>query len=244
MNEIPPDFSGYAGEPESELDVAFLLGLVYKYLPFRLVMTSINDAFPDCEAFDPITKKSVRIELEVLSRNYLSHGHPINGCDYIVCWRDNWPESPIPVISIEDLIEKNNLEEKCFIFVPRPGSLRQQLDDLKERDIIVYQVVRYFLGEVLEKIFQRHEGVYVDDTQTKHFCVRSSNGRGIFEFSPHGGLFCLKVEECIKRFGEGIADTAKVFRDTVYGIKMLRSTKDADRVGQALDDFLNAISQK
>lgn len=87
MTENPPDFSGYAGEPESELEVAFLLGLVYDHLPFRLVVKSINDTFPDCQGFDPVTKEPVRIELEVLSRNYLLHGHPMKGCDYIVCWR-------------------------------------------------------------------------------------------------------------------------------------------------------------
>jgi hypothetical protein len=76
MSDIPPDFVGYAGEPESELDIVFLMGLVYDHLPFRLVVSSINDAFPDCQGFDPITKKPVRIEFEVLSRNYLLHDHP------------------------------------------------------------------------------------------------------------------------------------------------------------------------
>lgn len=157
---------------------------------------------------------------------------------------DNWPESPIPVISIEDLIDKNSLEGKRFLFVPpRPGSLRKQLDDLKEQDIAVYQVVHYFLSDVLDNIFRKHPGTHVDDKLTKHFSVRAPNGYGIFGFYPYGKLVCLRVDEFVKRFGVGVADGARVFRDTVLGIKMLRSIEDADQVGKALDIFLNAIAK-
>lgn len=243
MSDIPPDFVGYAGEPESELDIAFLMGLVYDHLPFRLVVSSINDAFPDCQGFDPVTKKPIRIEFEVLSRNYLLHDHPMEGCDYIVCWRDNWPESPIPVISIEDLIDKGGLEGRRFFFVPRSGSLRKQLDDLKERDIALYRVVCYFLSDVLNNIFRKHPGTHVDDKLTKHFSVRAPNGYGIFGFYPYGKFVCLRIDEFVKRFGPEVADAARVFRDTVVGIKMLRSAEDADQVGKALDDLLNAIAK-
>ncbi|TRZ48889.1 hypothetical protein D4S03_09075 [bacterium] len=248
MDNIPHSFRGYAGDPESELDVAFLLGLVLDYLPFRLVVSSINDAFPDCEGFDPVTGAPVRIELEVFSRNYKLHGHPSKGCHYIVCWRDNWPESEtesgIKVISLEDIIYKNNLDGKHFIFIPKPGSLREQLDDLKERDAEVYQVVYYFLNDVLEKIFQKYKGTRINDRLTKHFSVRAANGKGVFGIYPHGKLVCLKVNEFVKRFGDDIAESAKVFRETILGIKILRSTKDADRAGEALDVFLNAISKE
>jgi hypothetical protein len=244
MDNIPHSFRGYAGDPESELDVAFLLGLVLDYLPFRLVVTIINDAFPDCEGFDPVTGAPVRIELEILSRNYMMHGHPNKGCHYIVCWRDNWPESGIKVISLEDIIYKNNLDGKCFIFIPKPGSLREQLHDLKERDAEVYQVVNYFLNDVLERIFQKYKGTRIDDRLTKHFSVRAANGKGIFGIYPHGKLVCLNVNEFIKRFGDNIAESAKVFRETIWAIKILRSTKDADRAGEALDVFLDAISKE
>jgi len=61
MTDIPKEFRGYAGEPQSELEVAFLLGLLYDYLPFPFVVTSINDAFPDCEGIDPKSGQPVRI---------------------------------------------------------------------------------------------------------------------------------------------------------------------------------------
>jgi len=36
----------------------------------------------------------VSIEFEFESRTYREHGHPLQGCDVIVCWRPNWPECP------------------------------------------------------------------------------------------------------------------------------------------------------
>ena len=106
MSKIPGEFRGYAGEPESELGVAFLLGLLHDYLPFPMVVNSINDAFPDCEGVNPETEKPIRIELEVLSQNYVRHDYPLKGCDYIPCWRDNWPEPKILVISLKKIIEE------------------------------------------------------------------------------------------------------------------------------------------
>jgi hypothetical protein len=133
------------------------------------------------------------------------------------------------------------LEGKRFFFVPRSGSLRKQLDDLKEQDTALSRVVRYFLSDVLNNMFGKHPGTHVDDTLTKHFSVRAPNGYGIFELYPYGKLVCLRIDKFVKRFGPEVADAARVFRDTVVGIKMLRSAEDADQVGKALDDLLNAI---
>jgi hypothetical protein len=36
----------------------------------------------------------VRIEFEFESKNFHEHGHPVDGCDLIVCWRHNWPDCP------------------------------------------------------------------------------------------------------------------------------------------------------
>lgn len=51
--DLPAQFRGFLGEPTSELEVAYLLGVAQEYLPFPRVITSINDAFPDCEGIDP-----------------------------------------------------------------------------------------------------------------------------------------------------------------------------------------------
>jgi len=53
--EVPASFRGFHGEPESELEIAYLLGVAQQYLPFPFVVTSINDAFPDCGESTPQT---------------------------------------------------------------------------------------------------------------------------------------------------------------------------------------------
>lgn len=243
MSQIDSGFRGYAGEPQSELDVAFLAGLLYDHLPFPLVVKSINDAYPDCEGIDPLTGKPVRIELEVYSRNYLSHGHPMTGCDYILCWRDNWPESPIPVVAIEDIIEANGLEGSRFLYIPREGSLRLQLDELQKTDPTVFDAVKYFLADVVPSVLQKHKGSQLDDTTSKHFTVRDGIGRGFFGVYPYGKLICISVKEAVRRYGEEIAPPTNSFRDQVIATKMLRSKEQGDRIGQALDKFLASISR-
>jgi hypothetical protein len=242
MDQIDSKFHGYAGEPQSELEIAFLLGLVYDYLPFRYVVQSINDAFPDCMGIDPLTGKPIRIELEVYSRNYISHGHPLAGCDYIICWRDNWPDSPIPIISIEDIIDINGLEGNRLIFIPKEGSLRIQLDELKEKDIVVFESVTHFLNKVVPVILERHKGALIDDRFSRHFIVRDFNGRGVLGFYPHGKLVCISVKEAVKRYGKEVEGPAKSFRDEVMGVKILRSKDQGEQVGKALDVFLNVLS--
>lgn len=199
MSKIPQNFRGYAGDPRSELDVAFLLGLVYDYLPFQWVVRSLNDTFPDCEGIDPATGKPVRVEPEVLSHNYLSHGHPMKGCDHIVCWQDNWPESPIPVIALDQLIKGSGLEANRFIFVPRPGSPLQELEDLKETNFEVFEVIDYFLNDSIPRIREKPPHIYADVSLTKHFCIRDGTGYGFLGFYPQGKLTCFQVDEAVDK---------------------------------------------
>src|SRR5438067_12099626 len=40
--------------------------------------------------YNPGRWQRVRIEFEFESKSFYQHGHPLNGCDVIVCWRHNW----------------------------------------------------------------------------------------------------------------------------------------------------------
>jgi hypothetical protein len=68
------------------------------------VVESVQAGFPDCEAKRQIGPKSwqrVNIEFEFESRNFREHGHPLTGCDVIVCWRHNWPDCPAHIEVLE-----------------------------------------------------------------------------------------------------------------------------------------------
>lgn len=96
------------------MGVVFLFGTQAARLGF--MVTLVQAEFPDCEAFVEVAPnrfQRLRIEFEKESRNFLKHGHDPNGCDLIVCWEHNWPECPVEVLALRDVIlGKQNLPEK------------------------------------------------------------------------------------------------------------------------------------
>jgi hypothetical protein len=88
--------------PTNEAGVMLLFGAVARENGFSI--TRVQQAFPDCEAMreiEPERCQPVRIEFEYESRNFLTHLHPVDGCDLIVCWRHNWPECPLEVLELK-----------------------------------------------------------------------------------------------------------------------------------------------
>jgi len=93
--------------PTHEGGVIFLFGTVAEEL--GLAVLRIQPSFPDCEAMREVRPgqwQRVRIEFEFESRNFLSHGHPVAGCDLIVCWNHNWEDCPLEVVELRKLIGK------------------------------------------------------------------------------------------------------------------------------------------
>jgi len=101
------NFGSLIYEPTTHEGVVFLFGMVSKALGFSIEY--IGDGFPDCEAKLSIKgrqgrQQHVRIEFEYRSRDY---DHPLEGCDIIVCWENNWRDKcPLPVIELRTEIEK------------------------------------------------------------------------------------------------------------------------------------------
>jgi len=104
----PLDFPTLRHEPVNEQGVVLLFGMLAKHLGY--VVESVQAGFPDCEAKRQIAPKRwqrVNLEFEFESRNFRDHGHPLTGCDVIVCWRHNWPDCPahIEVLELSSLIK-------------------------------------------------------------------------------------------------------------------------------------------
>jgi len=59
---------------------------------YGLRVERVRAGFPDCIAYQG--EKPVLIEFEYRSRNFKLHKHPLNGCDWVVCWIHNWPGVP------------------------------------------------------------------------------------------------------------------------------------------------------
>jgi hypothetical protein len=85
----------------------FLFGTVAKDLGYMVVR--VQAEFPDCEVFrliDPEHCQLVLAEFEFESRNFLAHGHRIDGCDLIICWKHNWEGCPLEVIELSKVMEE------------------------------------------------------------------------------------------------------------------------------------------
>lgn len=91
--------------PMNEAGVIYLFGTMAERLGY--VVTRIQKEFPDCEAMRLVGKdlwQRVLIEFEHESRNFVKHLHDVNGCDVIVCWEHNWPECPVEVVELKNLV--------------------------------------------------------------------------------------------------------------------------------------------
>lgn len=107
------NFRGLQHAPVNEQGVVFLFGMICKELGY--IVEIVRQGFPDCEAKRKIKNKpgkwqKVRIEFEFQSRTFKMHGHDPNICDVIVCWEHNWPDCPIEVIELKNIIKRINKE--------------------------------------------------------------------------------------------------------------------------------------
>jgi len=97
------DFEHLAYEPTYHDEVIFLFGRLLDHIDPQAEIEYIQASFPDCRAARFLGKEHVRIEFEVYSSRF---DHPVEGCDYIVCWEHDWAGCPLPVISVREVVEK------------------------------------------------------------------------------------------------------------------------------------------
>lgn len=93
--------------PTCENAVLFLFGAMANDLGFKV--RRMQAAFPDCLAVRRVGEnlwEDVKIEVELMSRNFAAHGHDPKGCDLIVCWEHNWPECPLEVVELKKEIAR------------------------------------------------------------------------------------------------------------------------------------------
>jgi hypothetical protein len=105
----PVNFRGMPREPVNEQGVILLFGMLAQELGYAV--ESVQGAFPDCEAkrrVAPDKWQRVQIEFEFESKNFPLHGHSVEKCDVIVCWRHNWKRCPedIEVLELSAILRR------------------------------------------------------------------------------------------------------------------------------------------
>ena len=99
----PIDFRGLRHAPINEQGVVYLFGMVSRELGFYV--EAIQQGFPDCEGKYLYDQKKnlwakARIEFEFCASSFKDHGHDPGGCDFVVCWINDWPDCPMTVIEL------------------------------------------------------------------------------------------------------------------------------------------------
>lgn len=234
----------FRGAPESEWDVAYLLGVAQEHLPFPFAVTAIGTAFPDCEGIDPTTGQRVTIEFEVRSRSFVDHGHRASGCDYIVCWEDNWVDHTPPpiIISLRQLFEATPALRKRLEYVPGSGSVHGQLAAFRDRHPEGSQAVVHLVEDLLPRLRETLDGLVVDDTRTKQFVVRYRSGRRLLcVTSSTGKIEGATEKHMLSVYGPAVAAETLNYAKVIKSISVLRTQSDAETVVAALERLVRVI---
>lgn len=103
LQGILEDKIDFTSLPSYETAVVFLFGKLHSQLGFPLV-TNVQPGYPDAEAIGD-GGEEVRIEFKLLASQF---DYPPEGCDYIVCWRNDLSEEALKkipkVIALEEFI--------------------------------------------------------------------------------------------------------------------------------------------
>lgn len=122
---------------------------------------------------DAIIKKDgieYKAEFEYKSSNFNAHGHDIRKCDLIICWENDLPECPIPVIALSDpnwhttpiISSSPDAKEACY-WKARALRLEKKLKALKQNEPESSPAIKCYAPENLP-IEQRQEIVKKMDT--------------------------------------------------------------------------------
>jgi len=102
--------------PVNEQGVIVLFAMMSKHLQYNIEGVWPN-SFPDCTATRVERDgklRSVEIEFEFMSKDFVDHAHDPNACDVLVCWKDNWKDRPsnIEVLELSKEVEKMQSTKK------------------------------------------------------------------------------------------------------------------------------------
>ena len=96
---------GIVYEPINEQGVILLFAALCYDLGFRI--EAIRAAFPDALLIrknSQGTFDKCLAEFEFRSSYYKLHNHPLKGCDLIICWENDWPQCPIEILELKQVV--------------------------------------------------------------------------------------------------------------------------------------------
>ena len=107
--------------PKSEMGVIVLFALKAMGAGFEII--KIQSTFPD--AIIERDEIRYRAEFEYRASGFYQHKHDYNGCDVIICWRNDMRDCPLPILELS----KEGWEKQS---IPLVHSQLLPLDDIPE----------------------------------------------------------------------------------------------------------------
>ena len=145
----------------------------------QLHIESIQAGFPDCIARQRVGGKErrIRIEFEFRSSNFRAHRHPVEGCDWIVCWEHDWADAPSN-LKVVELSRYFGRGFNVWVIVSPPQ------DDLPARGKHVFgkRVGKGDLVLVYEfspKMWFRHIYTVIDEGECKRYTKNKKGEKGV-----------------------------------------------------------------
>lgn len=83
---------GLLFEPQSEQEVVYLFSILHRELGFPYII-KFQEAFPDVIVLDK-DRKQRKVEIEKFASDFITHEHPTEECDFLVCWENDLTEIP------------------------------------------------------------------------------------------------------------------------------------------------------
>jgi hypothetical protein len=90
--------------PHDELGVVCLFGILCSRGNIKWQILELRGGKGiDATCYDYHAHREIRVEVKhTLSRG--SWNHPLEAIDYIVCWKNRWPDFPKPVVELSHLV--------------------------------------------------------------------------------------------------------------------------------------------
>ncbi len=222
------NFRGLVYSPINENGVIFLFGKVIEDL--NMYIEEIKPGFPDCigRRFTGRGWERVAIEFEFRSSQFQDHGHNPDECDIIVCWEHDWPDCPLEVIELREIIKA--LPNKP---IERPDTMagvgKPTVDDH----------LRNFPAKVRE-LFERLDAEI--KTISDEIWRKTRESPGVTYYSPERVFIYLRFQKQGLRLHlftrgeklEGVEAFAYERGGAKWGRIYLRSEKDLERVFAAV----------
>lgn len=85
-------------EPQNEMGVIILFASMMQAAGWKII--EIGAAFPDASLSK--NGETWKTEFEYRASNFLTHRHDVRECDLVICWENDYPDCPLPVLELKD----------------------------------------------------------------------------------------------------------------------------------------------